>query len=80
MFDAAQREPDPAAPRALAGLAELVGALDLRVEPDTALRAAWASVHGAALLRIGGMKTFTEGDGDERLRADLSAVLRGICA
>lgn len=63
---------------AIAALASLVDPLELRVPADVAVRATWALAHGLALLRIGGMLTFTREDSERRLRDELSALLFGI--
>lgn len=69
-----------AGPEALAALAELVGAIDLSVPADVAVRTAWALAHGLATLRIGGMRTFTDADSHAQLRAELSVLFTGIHA
>lgn len=69
-----------AAPAALADLRSLVEPLELAVPVDVAVRSAWALVHGMAMLRLGGMLTFTERDGEDRLRAELRSLLSGIVA
>lgn len=67
-------------PAALAALSALIAPLDLRVPHDVAVRAAWASAHGQAVLRIGGMLTLTREDSAARLREDLSVLVHGIAA
>lgn len=65
-------------PAALAALAALVEPLPLRVPADTAVRTTWALAHGFAILRIGGMLTFTREDSERRLREELRTLLTGI--
>lgn len=67
-------------PAALAALAVLVEPLDLRVAADVAVRTTWALAHGLAMLRIGGMLTFTQEDSERRLRDELDALLTGVAA
>jgi len=79
MFRAERRERQSAAgPPALEALATLVNDVPLRVPTDVAVRTTWGLAHGLAMLRIGGMLTFTREDTAERLRAELTALVEGI--
>jgi AcrR family transcriptional regulator len=81
MFSAELRDRQSAAgPATLAGLAQVVRGLNLAVPFETALRTTWAIAHGLASLRVGGMLTFTDGDSEQRLREELTALLDGIAA
>lgn len=79
MFDAKVRERQhEAGLAALAGLRALVEPLRPVVPVETAVRSIWALAHGLALLRIGGMLSFTVDDTERRLRDELGALLIGI--
>lgn len=80
MFSLEHRDAGQAAgPQVLAGLRESLEALPLVVPVEIAVRTAWALVHGLAMLRVGGMRTFTD-DTDQRLREELSVLLSGVIA
>ncbi|MDO5494529.1 MAG: WHG domain-containing protein [bacterium] len=79
MFDAEVRTGQArAGVGAFGTLGEVVTSLSLGVPADRAVRAAWALAHGHAMLRVGGMRTFAEGNSSEQIRADLSVLLEGV--
>ncbi|KKB12973.1 hypothetical protein VE25_04440 [Devosia geojensis] len=82
MFD--NRERAPQSREGLAALAKLGEPLErlaaagrLTVPVETAVKSAWAMVHGVALLRAGGMLTFAGTDTQTSLRAALRPLLEG---
>ncbi len=81
MFSAALRDRQhEAGPAALDGLRTLVEPLELTVDLEVAVRAAWALAHGLASLRLGGMLAFTRDDTEARLHEELRVLLTGIVA
>lgn len=79
MFDASARGPaGRAAPAVLGELSALLEPLELLVSRKVALRTAWALVHGAAMLRVGGMRAVVDDDSPQRVREELEALLSGL--
>lgn len=82
MFSNSGREPQSeAGPAALAVLGETLTRLQaearLTVPLDIALRAAWALVHGLAMLHTGGMRTISEDNAPALRRQVLRPLLLG---